>query len=156
MATVSAALDHLDEAARARVLRWAADRFATAELLAPPKPKREDPVEDVAFESIFVLFEAARASSDAERAILAAFWFQVVEGAASFGGGQVNDALRQMGVGIGNIAQALNRLTARRPALVQQISKAGRSAQARKQYRLTTAGISAARGLLVGGEDDEG
>ncbi|MGN6189622.1 MAG: hypothetical protein ACTHOE_12055 [Conexibacter sp.] len=158
MAAVTAAMAGLDEAAATRVLRWATDRFAAPELLVPAAGSTlpDQQAAERSFESIFVLFEAAEVNSDADRAILAGYWFQVLDGAPSFGGGQVNDALRQMGVGIGNIAQLLNRLIARKPALVQQVSKSGRSAQARKQYRLTTAGITAARDLLAGGESGQG
>lgn len=147
MAAIASALEELEEPkAVARVLRWAADHFNQGLLSAGPDTGGG---QDESFGDIHALFEAAAPRTDAERAMLAGYWFQVAEGGASFTGGQVNDSLRQMGVGATNIAAVFSKLIARKPALVQQVSKSGRSQQARKQYRLTTAGVSAARELLA-------
>lgn len=149
MAAVASALEALDESAAARVLRWATDHFGHSEALAGDAGVGAEPTSAPSAD-IHALFEESAPKTDAQRALLAAYWFQVHEGDASFTGAKVNDSLRQMGVGATNIAAVLSRLIARKPALVQQVSKSGRTQQARKQYRLTTAGIAAARELIEG------
>jgi hypothetical protein len=49
----------------------------------------------------------------------------------------------------------LGALQGRKPALVRQVAKSGRTRQARKKYKLTTAGISAVRAMIARGEDAE-
>ncbi len=149
MAAVASALEALDEAAVARVLRWAVDRFGQSEALSgDASAGTESP--GARFLDIHALFEGGSPSTDAQRALLAGYWFQVHEGDTSFTGAKINDSLRQMGVGAANIASVFTKLISRKPALVQQVSKSGRAQQARKQYRLTTAGIAAARDLIEG------
>lgn len=163
MSAIAAAMDGLDESEVERVLRWAADRFGPSQLLARGADQRReggeeggDHEEPAGYEDIYALFDGTAAHTDADRVVLAGYWFQVLQGSASFTGAQVNDSLRQMGVPAANITKVFNRLIARKPSLVLQVSKSGRAAQARKQYRLTTAGIAAARQLLAGGSEDEG
>ena len=157
MATVASALEVLDEAATARVLRWAADHFGQSAAIAPGDAHGDgDGGEEsgTRIADIHELFEAGSPKTDAQRALLAGYWFQIHESDASFTGAKVNDALRQMGVGAANIAAVFSKLIGRKPALVQQVSKSGRAQQARKQYRLTTAGVAAARELIEGGAEE--
>jgi hypothetical protein len=144
MSQIAAALQPLPDEAVARVLRWASERHGIGATVSRPV----DPNEPDAPADIGELFANSAATTDYDRALLAAYWFQQHQEAKSFTGQQVNSALKQMGVGVSNITQALNRLIDQRPALVQQLSKSGRSRQARKQYRLTSAGLQAARALL--------
>lgn len=155
MATVSEALTPLDDASRNRVLRWAADRF---ELAPPPSEARIAPtrgMDDIPgsrrWADMHEMFASTEASSDAERALLVGYWLQKYEEQTSFTGHQINSTLKHMGVGSSNISAVFGRLIGRRPALVQQISKSGRAQQARKQYRLTSAGIAAAEEILARG-----
>lgn len=153
MTDVAAALRELDEEGTRRVLRWALDHYGVAAAASAssdtPQERSDSPQGRSDWSDIYEMFGSTDASSDVERALLAGYWFQTKEGHASFTGSQVNTSLKHMGVGAANIAQVLGRLIARRPALVQQISKSGRSQQARKQYRLTSAGVSAAEVILA-------
>jgi hypothetical protein len=156
MAGVATALDRLEPPARARVLRWAADHFDLANVVqgagaASGGGGSRDQQEQ--FSDIYAMFEAGTPATEEERALLAGYWLQVGESKASFGATAANAALRQMGIGASNIARAYQSLIDRKPALVQQLSKSGRSKQARKQYRLTAAGLKAAQELLVGEAD---
>jgi hypothetical protein len=162
MTAIASAMDGLEEPAVARVLRWAADRFGQPELFAPGGAGgagagggHNADLEPRSYADIYALFDGVSAKSDADRALLAGYWFQVVQNGPSFTGAQVNDALRQMGIGASNITKVFDRLIGRKPALVQQVSKSGRAAQARKQYRMTTAGIAEARKLLSGVTDED-
>ncbi len=159
MSQVSSALADLDDDARARVLDWAAKRYDVT--LAPARrvdsrrsvegEDGEGDGNDVASAefSVFAdLFDGAGPRTEHDRALVGGYWFQVVHGNADFQGQQVNDALKDVGHGVSNITEALGRLQNRTPALVRQVAKAGRTRQARKKYKLTTAGVTAVRAML--------
>jgi hypothetical protein len=167
MGNVVAALDRLgdDNDARVRVLRWAADRYgvqiAPAEPvklsagmldgLAEDKPPRSADARDAAeptFGQFVDLFDAIDPRSDVDKALTAAYWLQVVSKQSSWQSLRVNNLLKDMGHGVGNVTSALRSAQERKPALVRQVHKSGRSAQSWKTYRLTTAGMSYMRRKL--------
>jgi hypothetical protein len=150
MGALAAALDPLDEAAVLRVLRWASDRYAAGHDVKQSSERSASyAAEHEAPSDIHGLFGLARRlRTDQERALLAAFWFQHYQRSDAFTAQQINNELKQMGSGTSNITHVLNRLINQRPALAQQVSKSGRAKQARKRYRLTRAGLDAARTLL--------
>jgi hypothetical protein len=163
MSTISRALADLDEDARRRVLDWASKRYSVK--LAFDRSRRNSGDPDGADEGerdqqqddfgVFAdLFDATGPRSEAERALVGGYWFQVVEGSSDFQGQSVNNALKDVGHGVSNITVALGNLQERKPALVRQVSKSGRSKQARKKYKLTSAGISAVETMLRGGGDE--
>jgi hypothetical protein len=145
MAEVDAAVRPLDDEAIGRVLRWAFERHGVtvpSRGTDQPEPAQGEPTD------IAELFASAKVTSNPERALLAAYWFQRFQASKSFTGQQLNSELKQMGIGLSNVTHALNRLIGQSPSLIQQLSKSGRTKQARKQYRLTTAGLEAAASLL--------
>lgn len=157
MAAVAAALEGLESSARARVLRWAADHFDQADALEPTGPASHgggsSRGQAERFADIYAMFEAGTPNTEEDRALLAGYWLQVGENNASFTASAANAALRQMGIGASNITRAYNGLIERKPAMVQQLSKSGRSKQSRKQYRLTSAGLRGAQDLLASKTD---
>ena len=80
--------------------------------------------------------------------MVVAYWLQNHEGRDGWSGAEVNEALKNLGHGQANITATLTRLIKRKPALVMQIGKAGRSQQARKTYKLTAAGIRTVEAML--------
>lgn len=144
MTRIAEALSDLSEEERGRVLAWAESRFGRSPAMqaadtggAPPRTP-----ESTAWPEFVDLFDAAGARTDAERALVAGFWLQVLKGAADFPSQQANDLLKDVGHGVANITDALAKLQRRKPALVRQTSKSGRSQQARKRYKLTSSGIA--------------
>jgi hypothetical protein len=93
-------------------------------------------------------FDAANPSTENDRALVAAYWIQVIQGEGSFMAFGANEALRNMGHEVSNITRSFDRLQAQQPALVRQLQKSGKSKQARKTYKLTTAGIKAVEEML--------
>ncbi len=160
ISAIMEALGPLDEPARARVIEWAARRFDVA--IAPKRaaphtrtlsrtsnPGGNELDEDVGESVEFVdLFDNAGPSSEPERALLGGYWFQVARGHGDFQAQEVNNALKDLGHGVGNITVAFTSLQQRSPALVRQVAKSGRTKQARKRYKLTSAGISAVQAML--------
>jgi hypothetical protein len=153
MKQLAAALGPLDEGARTRVLQWAASRF-NASLPAAASTSRlhasgSNTSDAQQFESFAELFEAAHPSTERERALVASYWMQIGQGEQSFGSQILNDALKDLGHGVGNITDALTALKEERPALILQLKKSGTSKQARKTYKLTQEGIRRVQGMML-------
>jgi hypothetical protein len=163
MSTVSAALTGLDQETQARVLAWAASRYGLKPSAAPlgasgeAGEKESDPKTNgstgsksprKSFNDFVDLYDASSPSSGPERALVAGYWFQVVHANPTFSGQQANDVLKNIGYGVANITSALTSLQDRKPALVRQTNKSGKSVQARKTYKLTEEGIRNVRRML--------
>lgn len=160
METVHRVLSELDEAAQERVLRWASDRFGVAQ--SPTTPKGGPPGafgggqdEGREFRDVGELVHAAQPGSGPDYALAVAYWFQEVQERDGWTGADVNNTLKNLGHGLANVTQTLNSLKARKPALVMQVAKSGRSRQARKTYKLTTAGVRTVRDMLAGEHNAE-
>jgi hypothetical protein len=94
------------------------------------------------------LLGSTRASSGVDRALLAGYYAQVVLGQGDFDSFSLNRELRNAGHASENITRDLNGLIAKTPQLVIQTRKQGTSKQARKLYRLTSAGLAAAKAMV--------
>jgi hypothetical protein len=148
MKKIAAALEPLDDAARARALQWAQSRFRTSKGLAPfdqaPSRNFESSNESSPsgeYGSFAELFDAANPDTEKDKALVAAYWTQVCESASAFPSQSLNAILKDLGHGIGNITEALTALKNEKPALILQLKKAGTSRQARKTYKLTSEGV---------------
>lgn len=144
MTAIAALLDDMDEEARTRVLVWASQRFAGTTTPAPGATLRHDrdtPSSD-SFAHFADLYDRVGPSTNGDRLVVGGYWCQVVEGSDSFTAQQVNNLLKDVGHGVSSIAKVFSALQERSPALVRQLSKSGRSQQARKTYKLTAAGIN--------------
>jgi hypothetical protein len=157
MRAVAAALEPLrsDEKGVARVLRWAREKYLgeAAGDSAGAKRKATAGTPDE-FEDVASLYVAASPKTDAERALVVGYWFQVHQGMKDFDSQRVNAELKNMGHGVGNITDAFTTLIDRKPQYVIQTRKSGTSRQARKLYRVTNEGINRVRDLLGGSRDD--
>lgn len=164
MGTVGDALERLDEPARQRVLDWAAERFGAPDRMrqlpradhkggagAANEQQSVPAAQQGEFKSISEVFDAANPGSGPDRALVAAYWFQTLQGSENFAGQQINDELKHMGHGLVNVTKTLTDLAERTPALVRQVQKIGKSRQGRKRYRLTLEGERRVR-RLIGGE----
>jgi hypothetical protein len=137
-----------------RVLRWATDVYGAKVVPAPsgaPAAVTANSSNSTAsqFTDVGELFAAASPTTDADKALVVGYWFQYVEGQSDLNSQAINTALKHLGHSIGNITTAFDNLKARRPAPVIQLKKSGTSKQARKTYRLTSAGKTAVE-LMIG------
>jgi hypothetical protein len=168
MASVGDALDGLDEGARHRVLSWAAGRFGVTNLGHGSGGMRQSngsssstdhkpfaTSDSREFATISDLFDLANPDTNPDRALVAAYWFQVVQNAEGFAGQQVNDELKHMGHGLANVTKTLSDLAGKSPSLVRQVQKIGKSKQGRKKYRLTLEGERRVQRLLRGEQHSE-
>jgi hypothetical protein len=156
MKTVADALTGLHKEAVGRVLQWAGGSFGASVALPPRSKSGSSKVEeddDVAgaqeFDSLADLYAAAQPKTDADRALVAGYWYQFKEAQGEFASQTINTALKNLGHGVSNITKAFESLKAQSPALVMQVRKSGSSQQARKKYKLTAAGKKAVE-LLIG------
>ena len=146
MKKIAAALEPLDEAARARALQWAISRFRALKPSQILEPMSQSPyvASDAGTSgehgSFAELFDAACPTTEKDKALVAAYWLQVCENAPSFPAQSLNDLLKNLGHRVGNITEALTALKNERPALVLQLKKSGTTRQARKIYKLTQEG----------------
>ncbi len=159
MKAVAVALTGLDTASIRRVLGWAADHFGMA-AVAPTRPAAAGgPETDAAangggtsnFSDLADLFAQASPSTEAHQALVGAYWVQYMENADSVDSQSVNTKLKHIGHGIGNITRAFENLKKTKPQLVVQMRKAGQTQQARKTYKVTSAGKDFVENLLNAG-----
>lgn len=102
-------------------------------------PKQSDPP-DGGWQDIGQLYEAASPSTQEERALVVGYYFQFVRGEEELRAQQLNNALKNLGHGVGNITDAIQGNIDSQPALMRQTKKSGSSKQARKLYKVTEAG----------------
>lgn len=148
MQTVYEALEGLDEPARQRTLVWAADRLDLKLSNSQRRKSDGDDIEPVAFTDVAELAHAAQPANGTEYALVAAYWLQVVEEKDGWSGNEVNSLLKNLGHGLSNVTTTMNGLIKRKPALVMQTGKSGRSAQAKKTYKLTISGVGDVKKMI--------
>lgn len=168
MSAIAGSLQQLSPEAQGRVLRWAAERFEVTlrsqriqknidsshvehsdESQGDDEESESTGAEAAEYEFFADLFDAAGPTSEADKALVGAYWFQVVQGQATFQSQSLNAELKNLGHAIGNVTQALSSLQSRKPALVVQVRKAGNARQARKTFKVTAEGIRAVRQMLA-------
>jgi hypothetical protein len=146
MAEISAILARLSSEVTSRVLRWAVSRYQTIGREGVPFiATRGSPGH---FEDFPSLFAAAMPQTEADKALVAGYWFQVVQAQSDLDALQINAELRNLGHGLSNVTRAFDQLMSGRPQLAIQTRKGGSSKQARKKYRLTAEGVRAIDGML--------
>lgn len=159
MGRVGDALVDLEEDARGRVLRWAAERYGKA--VAPDRDRAGKGSGDEAasdeddghesnggngsggsldFELFTELYDAADPNNDAEKVLVASYWKQVVKGKSPFGSRELNKELQDLGHQVSAINKAMASNMKKRPALILQVSRGGTSPQAQKKYKISDAG----------------
>lgn len=153
MTGITAALSPLDGDARRRVLRWAAERFdvtvprgRATEIDADSDETESSSVSD--YSSFAELFESTSPKTTTDKALIAAYWFQVIQGSSGFQSQQLNTELKNLGHGLSNVTDSLGSAERAKPTLVMQVNKAGKSKQARKTYKLTLAGITYVKAMI--------
>ena len=157
MAQVESALVGLEEEERNRVLRWASSKFDVQLYTGKAKGKGKDQgLEEggdevggqFEYSDFASLYDAARPETDADKALVVAYWKQIRENGSEVDSQSVNTALKNMGHGIGNITRAFEQLKGQRPSLIMQTRKEGSARQARKKFKVTTAGMKAVEDML--------
>ena len=153
IANVVEAFRPLDGAAITRVLEWAAKRYGAgrgAEAPLPASAPRTDGAVEARVGDLAELYTAADPRTESESVLVAAYWRHLAHATEVLDSQALNRDLKNLGRGVANVTRACSVLIQQRPALMLQVKKAGTTKQARKQYRLTAAGVQRAREMLAG------
>jgi hypothetical protein len=162
-------LEPLQDEERTRVLRWAIEKLGIEAKVSLRSPLRRDlkshhpvatafPEHTDGFQSIGEFVAAANPRTDVDRVLCAALYLQDLAGdeaGRALTGKQINDELKHLGHGVKNITDCINTLKSRKPQHMIQIKKSGKSRQAWKEYRVTTAGHDYVFRLISNGDADE-
>ncbi|UNK71730.1 hypothetical protein [Microbacterium sp. H1-D42] len=174
MGKVSKAIGGLEEEVRSRVIRWAAERYGVALGAAPRKQAAGGGVgvgeglnggglddeealdepsvsEDHTWNHFAELYHASGASTHPEGMLVAAYWVQALQKHESFGSFELNQLLKDLGHGVTGTSKVMTSLIAKKPALILQLKKSGKTQQARKTYKLTDAGKKAVEQMIANG-----
>lgn len=163
MKTVYDALNELDEDAKRRVIDWVIGKFA----LGRSKQKADrgaigiQPVSGTgetslaSFSSVADLFAMTSPKNESDKVLVVASYLQEAKNLSELTGREVNKELTHLGHGVKNITAAINSLKNKKPALMIQTHKGGKSQQAQKKYKVTTEGLAAARKMISSMEPDE-
>ncbi len=162
IADVVEALKPLDVGAIARVLEWASKRYASrahgdepGTITPVPLTSRHDDTEADGGE-LADLYAAADPRTESESVLIAAYWHHAARKTEVLDSQALNRDLKNLGRGVANVTRACSVLIQQRPALMLQVKKSGSTKQARKQYRLTAAGLQRAREMVAGRDADRG
>lgn len=144
-----------DDAAYERVLQFLANKRGLRVVRAGGSvgargdevlPERdEEEAESTDFPS---LFNDARPQTDADKALVAGYYLQAINGQQDFDSASLHDMLRDLGHFMSNISRAMSALMATTPNLVMQTGRVGKGHHVRKRYRLTLAGIKRVTTML--------
>jgi hypothetical protein len=156
MSALISALSPLNLQAKVRVLRWATETFGVSGAVSTSNPGSRTLTAAVRpetgmtplnphrnsgeFGELADLYSATNPESDVEKALVVAYWLQVVKGDSDVDTQSVNTELKHLGFGIGNITRAFDRLKSTRPNLVIQLRKEGSHKQSRKRFKVTVEG----------------
>lgn len=166
MSAVATALTDLEEDAQGRVLRWAAERYGvsiassgrrSSSGAGDPADEAGDQVteeqiaeEAPAYEHFAELFAKAQPKTDPDKALVAAYWLQAIQGESTWQSAALQKELKNLGHAISNITDALTSNMRKKPQRIIQLQKAGNAKQARKTYKVTHEGLVYVQGMLRG------
>lgn len=157
LGAIAAAMEALSPEARTRVMKWMADAFRAEGSLKTSFPRDGQvlPAESPQFETLTTLLDAAQPTSTRDRVLVIAYWFQHIQRQPDITGAQINAELKNLGHGVQNITDTINKLMGRQPQPIRQTRKEGTTKQARKRYALTEAGRKRVFELMSGTESAE-
>ena len=159
MSKVAEALEELEEDARKRVLKWAADKYNVKGLSQKSSKGNSGDNGDTdesnggditsdEYETFAEFYASASPSTNAEKVLVAGYWHQVVGGKGNISSAPLNKDLKNLGHFVINVNNRFDELMGKKPQLAIQLKKTGTKRQGRKQYKLTKAGIDKVKKML--------
>ena len=149
---VTEALDPLEAEARRRILNYLNDLYGFSRkrersdsTTLRKEAARADTVDSRQYGDFPDLFEAGgNPTGEKPRALLAAYWLQVIQGTHPFFGADLNRVLRPSGRVLSKVSRPISGLKSSSPSLIVEEGKKSN----RPLYKLTTAGIKEAEKML--------
>lgn len=148
-------LKNLDEKARQRVIRWIIDKCSLDikkhEVINPQKTKENIfvPQFDLkSFKSVAEIFSKASPKNDIEKVLIISAYLQETKLGSELTGREINKGLNLLGHGVRNITSTIGALINRKPQLMIQTRKEGKTKQAQKKYMVTAEGLTLATKMI--------
>lgn len=148
-------LKNLDENARQRIIKWIIDKYSldlikhddvdfikTKENIFTPQ------FEIKSFKSVADIFSKAHPKNDIEKVLIVSAYLQENKLGSELTGREINRGLNLLGHGVRNITSAIGSLINRKPQLMIQTRKEGKTKQAQKKYKVTTEGLALATKMI--------
>ena len=160
MNDVYGALKDLEDEAKKRVIDWVIGKFSLGQqkrkfagaLEEASEESGAKKVEFISFKSVADLFAKANLKTDADKVLTVAAYLQETKNVGELAGREINKELHHLGHGVGNITATITSLMNKKPQLMIQTRKEGRSQQAQKKYKVTDEGFTAAKKMIVSTE----
>jgi hypothetical protein len=157
MGTAYDSLKELDQAAQVRVLSWLKSKLSLAQgqvfSMEPEKkiaaPAKSEAGDLLSFDTVADAFAHAAPNTDVDKVLLVSSYLQEKSGGQELIGREINAELHNLGFRVGNITSTISCLINKKPQLMIQTRKEGKSQQAQKKYRVTVAGINAVKAMLA-------
>jgi hypothetical protein len=172
------AMKGLDDSSKKRVLQWLVSKFTlsneisedikvipqkstiktendsheTDDIIESETVTENDKKEISDFETISDLFSVCNPKNGGQKALIVAAFLQEKNKLQDIGGQQINKELKHLGHGASNITADISSSINQKPQLMIQTRKEGTSQQAKKKYKVTTAGLKFVKSLISNGE----
>lgn len=163
-------LSGLDDASKTRVIQWLISKYDLAAIAKPiaksvqeetihilPEPTDEggttthrQSVAIADFAEVADIFTKAQPKTDADKVLVVAAFLQIKGGLTDFVSFDVQKELKHLGHGVSNITSSIGQLESKKPKLVVQTRKDGKSKQAKKRYKVTHEGLNAVKEMIKG------
>jgi|SRR5208283_3495760 len=163
MGDVYSVLKNLEDEGRQRVIDWIIGKFAlssTSQKKRGGLPKtegnaREEENRDFdCFDSVADVYANASVKTDSDKVLVLASYLQLKKGGEDLTGREINKELTHLGHGVSNITSTISALMNRKPQLMIQTRKEGKSQQAQKKYKVTNEGLIEARKMINPSKDE--
>ena len=148
------AIKELEDDGKLRVINWLIAKFAITINNSSTKNDVNSSSREVqqntdtvqgnqlsSFTLLAELFSCATPKTDVEKVLVVAVYLQETQGLTELTSRAINDELKHLGHGPSNITLTISTLTSRKPNLMIQTRKEGKTQQAQKKYRVTVEGI---------------
>jgi hypothetical protein len=97
-----------------------------------------------------IFFAAASPNSEWEKVLVVATYLQTNSGLSDFTSFVVNKELKNLGHSPGNITKTIQTCIDKRPQLILQLRKEGKTQQAQKKFKVSVEGLKYVKGMLNG------
>ncbi|MBI5455221.1 MAG: hypothetical protein HY956_11370 [Deltaproteobacteria bacterium] len=157
MSDVNEAIKELQDDAKTRVIQWILNKYslnlgAVVNKGARPNAENSRDIDIKSFDSVANIFEKATPQNAPDKVLIVAAFLQEKFDKSELTGGEIHKELRHLGHGLSNITDTISQLEAKKPKLMIQTKKEGKSKQAKKKYKVTAEGLKAARQMLITSE----
>lgn len=150
------AVGALDEPTARMVLHWALQSYGPAAATARAVPEADlSAARDAQLETTTAadLMTRTGARTEAERALVMAYWFKQAKAQREFDALSLNSELKHLGHRLNHVTHTLDALMSTKPQLIVQTRKQGSTQQARKLYAITEAGVERVNAMLTSERD---